>query len=258
MAGFCWYMITFLRKLQSIYGGLLSHGGYPNRWLENPKKWMRNHTPHSKVGSLAVNPQSRHLFGNLRAVSKAQERVKPFVGKTLIDQIVMSELCNGITQQRHHLDTMTWHLVTPMLGDPHGPSFYIILPGDVGWFGIIQASRLPLPVSSFQFLPVPSSSFQFLPVPSSSFQFLPVPSSSFQFLPVPSSSFQFLPVPSSSVGFYCPFCWPSCASGADLRWLPWLPSGRGLSRPIAGSLRSEQGDDSMRWKSFTCHNGHIT
>ena len=35
--------------------------------------------------------------------SKAQERIKPFVGKTLIDQIVMSELCNGITQQRYHL-----------------------------------------------------------------------------------------------------------------------------------------------------------
>lgn len=93
-------------------------------------------------------------------------------------------------------------------------SFYIILPGDVGWFRIIQASWLPLPVT--------------------------------------------FRLPSSSVGFYCPFCWPSCASGADLRWLPWLPSGRGLSRPIAGSLRSEQHNDSMRWKSFTCHNGHIT
>jgi hypothetical protein len=54
-------------------------------------------------------------------VSKAQERVKPFVGKTLIDQIVMSELCNGITQQRHHLDTMVTPGKKPMLGGEKWP-----------------------------------------------------------------------------------------------------------------------------------------
>jgi hypothetical protein len=54
-------------------------------------------------------------------VSKAQERVKPFVGKTLIDQIVMSELCNGITHQRHHLDTMVTPVKKPMMGGEKWP-----------------------------------------------------------------------------------------------------------------------------------------
>ena len=47
---------------------------------------------------------------------------------------------------------------------------------------------------------------------------------------------------------------PSCASGADLRWLQWLPSSRALSRPIAGFLWSEPlttGVTHYRRNSFT-------